>query len=152
MRMMRGAVERGHRSIVFKPHPTAPADYGLALEAEAEKLGVRLTLVDTPVLAEVLYAKTQPALVVGCFSTALFTASTFYDLPVARIGTETLLERLTPYQNSNRVPAALARRAAAESGVHRQGPGAAARAATRPDHRRKLRDAAADLPRTATRG
>ncbi|GAA3297584.1 alpha-2,8-polysialyltransferase family protein [Streptomyces cinereospinus] len=108
VRMMRGAVQRGHRAIVFKPHPTAPARYSLALEAEAERLGVGLTVLDTPVLAEVIFAKARPALVVGCFSTALFTASALYDLPVARIGTERLLERLTPYQNSNRVPVALA--------------------------------------------
>jgi hypothetical protein len=108
VRMMRGAVARGHRTVVFKPHPTAPARYSRALETEAEKLGVDLTVLDTPVLAEVLFDRTRPALVVGCFSTALFTASAFYDLPVARIGTELLLERLTPYQNSNRVPTALA--------------------------------------------
>ncbi|MFE6337949.1 alpha-2,8-polysialyltransferase family protein [Streptomyces sp. NPDC057806] len=108
VRMMRGAVERGHRAIVFKPHPTAPARYSRALETEAEKLGVELTVLDTPVLAEVLFEKSRPGLVVGCFSTALFTASAFYDLPVARIGTEPLLDRLTPYQNSNRIPAVLA--------------------------------------------
>ena len=108
VRMMRGAVERGHRSIVFKPHPTAPARYSRALETEAAKLGVDLTVLDLPVLAEVLFEKSQPGLVVGCFSTALFTASAFYGLPVARIGTEPLLDRLTPYQNSNRVPVVLA--------------------------------------------
>jgi hypothetical protein len=108
VRMMRGAVARGHTSVVFKPHPTAPARYSRALETEAEKLGVDLTVLDTPVLAEVLFERTRPALVVGCFSTALFTASAFYGLPVARIGTEPLLDRLTPYQNSNRVPAVLA--------------------------------------------
>ncbi|MFD3498455.1 alpha-2,8-polysialyltransferase family protein [Streptomyces sp. NPDC058676] len=108
VRMMRGAVERGHRTVVFKPHPTAPARYSRALETEAGKLGVDLTVLDTPVLAEVLFEKARPGLVIGCFSTALFTASAFYDLPVARIGTEPLLDRLTPYQNSNRVPAVLA--------------------------------------------
>ncbi|MEW2405457.1 alpha-2,8-polysialyltransferase family protein [Streptomyces griseoviridis] len=108
VRMVRGAVARGHREIVFKPHPTAPARYSRALEAEAEKLGVTLTVLDLPVLAEVLFEKSPPGLVVGCFSTALFTASAFYGLPVARIGTERLLERLTPYQNSNRMPAVLA--------------------------------------------
>ncbi|MBR8643441.1 hypothetical protein KEF29_39015 [Streptomyces tuirus] len=108
VRMMRGAVARGHRTVVFKPHPTAPARYSRALESEAEKLGVDLTVLDTPVLAEVLFDRARPALVVGCFSTALFTASAFYDLPVARIGTELLLERLTPYQNSNRIPTTLA--------------------------------------------
>ncbi|MFF4502263.1 alpha-2,8-polysialyltransferase family protein [Streptomyces sp. NPDC001401] len=108
VRMMRGAVERGHRSIVFKPHPTAPARYSRALETEAAELGVDLTVLDLPVLAEVLFEKSPPGLVVGCFSTALFTASAFYGLPVARIGTEPLLDRLTPYQNSNRVPVVLA--------------------------------------------
>ncbi|MER5511013.1 alpha-2,8-polysialyltransferase family protein [Streptomyces sp. NPDC002766] len=108
VRMMRGAVERGHRAIVFKPHPTAPARYSRALEAEAGKLGVDLTVLDVPVLAEVLFEKFPPALVVGCFSTALFTASAFYGLTVARVGTETLLDRLTPFQNSNRVPVVLA--------------------------------------------
>ncbi|MFD3928863.1 alpha-2,8-polysialyltransferase family protein [Streptomyces sp. NPDC058614] len=108
VRMMRGAVDRGHRTIVFKPHPTAPASYSRALETEAAKLGVELTVLNTPVLAEVLFEKARPALVVGCFSTALFTASVFYDLPVARIGTKPILDRLTPYQNSNRVPVALA--------------------------------------------
>jgi len=108
VRMMRGAVERGHRAIVFKPHPTAPARYSRALEREADRLGVDLTVLDMPVLAEVLFEKSPPGLVVGCFSTALFTASAFYGLPVARIGTEPLLDRLTPYQNSNRVPVVLA--------------------------------------------
>ncbi|MEU9389224.1 alpha-2,8-polysialyltransferase family protein [Streptomyces sp. NPDC048324] len=108
VRMMRGAVERGHRAIVFKPHPTAPARYSRALEAEAAQLGVDLTVLDVPVLAEVLFEKVPPALVVGCFSTALFTASAFYGLTVARVGTEMLLDRLTPFQNSNRVPVVLA--------------------------------------------
>ncbi|GAA2550562.1 MULTISPECIES: polysialyltransferase family glycosyltransferase [Streptomyces] len=108
VRMMRGAAGRGHRAVVFKPHPTAPVRCSRVLEAEAERLGVDLTVLDTPVLAEVLFERARPALVVGCFSTALFTASAFYGLPVARVGTERLLERLTPYQNSNRVPAVLA--------------------------------------------
>ncbi|MFJ3227737.1 alpha-2,8-polysialyltransferase family protein [Streptomyces sp. NPDC086783] len=104
VRMLRGAVELGHRAVVFKPHPTAPARWSRLLEKEAEKLGADLTVVDVPVLAEVLYQRMRPALVVGCFSTALLTASALYGLPVARIGTETLLDRLTPYENSNRVP------------------------------------------------
>jgi len=42
--------------------------------------------------------------VIGCFSTALMTAAACYGLPAARVGTELLLERLRPYQNSNRIP------------------------------------------------
>jgi hypothetical protein len=107
LEMVRGAAALGHRTIVFKPHPTAPAHWTEPLRAEAERLGCELTVLNTPVLAEVLYVKARPALVVGCFSTALLTASTLYGIPVARTGTRLLLERLTPYQNSNRVPVTL---------------------------------------------
>ncbi|NUS17432.1 MAG: hypothetical protein HOY69_39575 [Streptomyces sp.] len=102
--MVRGAAALGHREIVFKPHPTAPASWTEPLVAEAGRLGCRLTVLTTPVLAEVVYQKARPALVAGCFSTALLTATALYGIPVARTGTGLLLERLSPYQNSNRVP------------------------------------------------
>ncbi|KND32061.1 alpha-2,8-polysialyltransferase family protein [Streptomyces acidiscabies] len=108
VRMLRGAVAKGHTSIAFKPHPSAPAGYSKALEAAARELGAELLVLDTPVLAEVLFATAEPALVVGCFSTALFTAKEFYGIPVARVGTPLMLERLVPFQNSNRVPVILA--------------------------------------------
>ncbi|GHI05437.1 hypothetical protein AQI88_22655 [Streptomyces cellostaticus] len=104
VRMLKGAVRLGHTKVVFKPHPSAPARFTRTLEQEAERLEVDLTVIDTPVLAEVLYQRMRPALVVGCFSTALLTASALYGLPVARVGTDLLLERLTPYENSNRIP------------------------------------------------
>ncbi|MFJ9022763.1 polysialyltransferase family glycosyltransferase [Streptomyces sp. NPDC102259] len=102
--MVRGAVALGHRRLVFKPHPTAPVRWSRLLEDEARNLGAELVLLDRPVLAEVAYQRLRPALVVGCFSTALLTAAGLYGLPVARIGTDTVLARLAPYQNSNRVP------------------------------------------------
>ncbi|MER6024803.1 alpha-2,8-polysialyltransferase family protein [Streptomyces sp. NPDC001851] len=107
VRMLQGAVALGHTRVVFKPHPSAPARFTRSLEQEAEKLKAELTVVDTPVLAEVLYQRMRPALVVGCFSTALLTARALYGLPVARTGTEVLLEQLTPYENSNRVPVSI---------------------------------------------
>ncbi|MFF8917994.1 polysialyltransferase family glycosyltransferase [Streptomyces sp. NPDC015032] len=103
-RMLRGAVALGHTRVVFKPHPSAPAQWARSLEQEAERLGADLTVLDSPVLAETLFETMRPALVVGCFSTALLTAASFYGLPVARVGTGPLLERLAPYQNSNRIP------------------------------------------------
>ncbi|MFJ6936999.1 polysialyltransferase family glycosyltransferase [Streptomyces sp. NPDC101132] len=102
--LVRGAHALGHGELVFKPHPSAPARWSRRVEEEAERLGARLTVVDTPVLAEVLYQRLRPALVAGCFSTGLLTASTLYGIPVARTGTGPLLDRVTPYQNSNRVP------------------------------------------------
>ncbi|MCT9089441.1 alpha-2,8-polysialyltransferase family protein [Streptomyces sp. ASQP_92] len=108
LRMLRGAAARGHRRIVFKPHPSAPPASARALTSEATRLGVQLSILERPLLAEVLYEHLSPALVVGCFSTALLTASAFYKIPVARVGTELLLDRLAPYQNSNRVPVTIA--------------------------------------------
>ncbi|MFF9816813.1 polysialyltransferase family glycosyltransferase [Streptomyces sp. NPDC014006] len=108
VRMLRGVVGLGHTRVVFKPHPSAPARWSRALEQEAERLGAELTVLATPVLAEVVYQRMRPALVVGCFSTALLTASALYGLPVARTGTGLLLERLAPYENSNRVPVTIA--------------------------------------------
>ncbi|MEU6861653.1 polysialyltransferase family glycosyltransferase [Streptomyces sp. NPDC046876] len=102
--MVRGAHALGHRELVFKPHPSAPAEYSRRAVAEAGRLGARLTVATSPVLAESLYERLRPALVVGCFSTGLLTAATLYGLPVARTGTGPLLARLTPYQNSNRIP------------------------------------------------
>ncbi|WP_333769580.1 polysialyltransferase family glycosyltransferase [Streptomyces sp. IBSBF 2435] len=102
--MVRGAVALGHRRIVFKPHPTAPAHWTEPLRDEAARLGAELTVLDSPVPAEVVYQRARPALVAGCFSTALLTASVLYGIPVARAGTRLLLDRLAPYQNSNRVP------------------------------------------------
>ncbi|MFE2131570.1 polysialyltransferase family glycosyltransferase [Streptomyces amritsarensis] len=105
--MVRGAFALGHRELVFKPHPSAPAEYARRAAAEAERLGARLTVAGSPVLAETLYQRLRPALVAGCFSTGLLTAATLYGLPVARTGTGAVLARLAPYQNSNRVPLAL---------------------------------------------
>ncbi|MFD3872486.1 polysialyltransferase family glycosyltransferase [Streptomyces sp. NPDC058623] len=105
--MVRGAVARGHRDLVFKPHPSAPAAYSRGAEAEAERLGARLTVLDAPMLAETLYQQLRPALVVGCFSTGLLTARALYGIPVARTGTGDVLARLSPYQNSNRIPLTL---------------------------------------------
>ncbi|OCC09481.1 polysialyltransferase family glycosyltransferase [Streptomyces sp. PTY087I2] len=104
IRMLRGAARAGHTSILFKPHPTAPARYSRALDEAAAELGVRLTTLDSPLLAETLYERCAPTLVVGCFSTAMFTAAAYYSIPVARVGTRLVLDRITPYENSNRIP------------------------------------------------
>ncbi|GGV74996.1 MULTISPECIES: alpha-2,8-polysialyltransferase family protein [Streptomyces] len=104
LRMVRGAVALGHRTVVFAPHPSAPPRWSRALEQEGERLGVTVTVLGAPVLAEVLYQRLRPALVAGCFSTGLLTASRLFGLPVARTGTDLLLRRLAPYENSNRVP------------------------------------------------
>ncbi|MCK1796885.1 alpha-2,8-polysialyltransferase family protein [Streptomyces sp. XM4193] len=107
IRMLNGVAAAGHRTVLFKPHPTAPASYSRSLAEAAAAADVELVVLDAPMLAEMVFDRVRPELVVGCFSTAMFTASAYYGIPVARVGTEQLLERLTPYQNSNRVPVTL---------------------------------------------
>ncbi|MEU1277735.1 polysialyltransferase family glycosyltransferase [Streptomyces sp. NPDC005805] len=160
LRMLRGVAALGHRRVVLKPHPTAPPAWHRALEAEARALGVELTVAGEPVLAEVLLRRLRPSLVVSCFSTGLFTAAAFHGVPVARVGTEQVLARLTPYRNSNRVPLLLAE--ALVPDLAADGPGAVAAADERltglldsvafmmqPQVRRDLRPSAERFLRTA---
>jgi hypothetical protein len=102
--MLRGAVARGHTTVLFKPHPASPVRATEQLAAEAARLGARLVVVDDPVPAEAWCAQVRPELIVGCFSTAQITASHFYGIPAAAVGTRTLLDDLAPYENSNRIP------------------------------------------------
>lgn len=102
--MLRGTVARGHRTVLFKPHPASPARNSQHLLDEARRLGARLVIVDDPVPAEVWCAAVRPAMIVGCFSTALITATRYFNVPAATVGTTKLLNRLAPYENSNRVP------------------------------------------------
>ncbi|GGP36200.1 polysialyltransferase family glycosyltransferase [Streptomyces sindenensis] len=108
--MVRGAAALGHTRLVYAPDPYTPWESPAELCAEAERLGVELTVLDgpLPVPAEVLVHRLRPALVVGCTSAALFGAARFHGLPVAAVGTGPLLERLTPYENPERTAATLA--------------------------------------------
>ncbi|ROO90053.1 hypothetical protein EDD29_7766 [Actinocorallia herbida] len=102
--MLRGVVARGHTTVLFKPHPASPVRATERLANEARRLGARLLVVDQPVPAETWCAAVRPALIVGCFSTAQITAARYYGVPAAAVGTAGLLDRLAPYENSNRVP------------------------------------------------
>lgn len=106
LQMVEGAVAAGFTELVFKAHPGAPAGLTAPLVRRAGELGARLTVREAPELVETWYASGEVDLVVGCFSTALATAA-LYGIPAARLGTELLLERLNPYENSNRIPAAV---------------------------------------------
>ncbi|WP_214409058.1 alpha-2,8-polysialyltransferase family protein [Sphaerisporangium fuscum] len=102
--MLRALVARGHRSVLFKPHPAAGRGHARHLRGVAAELGVELSVAGETVPAEVCFQALRPKLVVGCFSTALMTARRLFGLPVATMGCDIVLERLTPYENSNRVP------------------------------------------------
>ncbi|GGO23233.1 hypothetical protein GCM10010116_46870 [Microbispora rosea subsp. aerata] len=106
--MLRGVAARGHRTVLFKPHPAAARRHARELRPVAAELGVDLLVAPAATPAEACFAAHRPALVVGCFSTALTTARRLFGLPVATTGTGLVLERLTPYENGNRIPATIA--------------------------------------------
>lgn len=97
----------GFDRVLFKPHPSAPASHYAALRAAAAAAGVELEICPDPELVESWLGRGSVGVVVGCFSTALLTAATAYGLPVVQHGTELMLDRLTPFQNSNRIPVTL---------------------------------------------
>ena len=102
--MVAGCADAGYSLIAFKPHPSTPDNLRIALQAVADACGVQLLVPDRDEIAEAWFERGGVGLVVGCFSTALMTASRLYGLPVARLGTDLMLERLSPLQNSNRIP------------------------------------------------
>lgn len=102
--LVTAAVEAGARQIVFKPHPASPPGSIEPVRRAAAEAGVELELVTDPAPAEVLISQLSPVVVAASFSTALVTARTLYDCTIVSAGTELLLRRLRPYQNSNRIP------------------------------------------------
>jgi hypothetical protein len=108
--MLRTAVEEGTAvssdaaRILFKPHPAAGATVTALLHEQATALGVQLEVLPAQVPVELCVHRLRPDLIVGCFSTALATASGLYGVRAHAVGTELALERFTPYENSNRVP------------------------------------------------
>ncbi|MBG0829915.1 hypothetical protein HS041_19290 [Planomonospora sp. ID67723] len=102
--MLRALAARGFASVLFKPHPAAGRRHARQLRETAAELGVELTVAGETVPAESCFAALRPELVTGCFSTALVTARRHFGLEAATVGGELVLERLTPYENSNRVP------------------------------------------------
>ena len=105
--MLRAALRRGVRTVVFKPHPSSRPSVARRLADDAGDLGLGFVLLDSPVLAETVIARMRPDVVVSCFSTALATARYLFGIECEAVGTELLLDRLTPYENSNRIPVTL---------------------------------------------
>ncbi len=119
--LIRGAVRAGFSKLIFKPHPTAAeTDYDQLL-ADAAEAGAELVVHREPDLVETWFSHAGIGLVAGCFSTALITASGLYRLPAARAGTELLLERVRPYENSNRIPVTIAHAALPELAGYQAG-------------------------------
>jgi hypothetical protein len=106
LQMVEDSVAAGFRDLIFKPSPGAPTGVSGQIVARAGDLGAQLTVREAPELVETWYASGEVDLVVGCSATALATAA-LYGVPAVWVGTELLLERLHPYENSNRMAATI---------------------------------------------
>lgn len=105
--MIDRAVLRGARRVVFKPHPSAPPRVTDALRERAASHGVEFVEYRGALTAELLAERLDVRAVIAGFSTALPTVRTLFDRDIDAVGTDAVLRRLTPYENSNRVPATI---------------------------------------------
>lgn len=95
------------RRIVFKPHPSAPPLHTDAVRARAVAQGIAFVEYRGALAAELLAERLDAVAVVAGFSTALPTAHALFGRAIGAEGTETVLRMLTPYENSNRIPATI---------------------------------------------
>ncbi|MFS0865997.1 polysialyltransferase family glycosyltransferase [Microbacterium sp. 179-B 1A2 NHS] len=103
-RMIDRALEWSPSGIVFKPHPSSAPALIDDLRSHAHGRGVDFMVYRGTTPAEVLTARAPFAGAVAGFSTALPTVQALTGSPIAAVGTETLLARLAPYENGNRIP------------------------------------------------
>lgn len=106
--MIDRAVRWEPQRIVFKPHPAAPPQLTDAVRQRASEHGVEFAEYGGPLAAELLAERLRARGVVAGFSTALPTVRTLFGTPIDSVGTDRLLRRLSPYENSNRIPATIA--------------------------------------------
>lgn len=97
----------GSRRVVFRPHPSFPAGQVAALLRHPLLAGLDVDIFDTAQPLESALLAARPACLASVFSTGLVAGSAIFGLPGYSHGTEQFLNRLTPWENSNRVPAAL---------------------------------------------
>ncbi|PCE14512.1 hypothetical protein AUC47_02715 [Microbacterium sp. SZ1] len=101
------AARRRPSRIVFKPHPSAPPRVTDALREHARSSSVEFVEYRGGLSAEVLAERLDARTVIAGFSTALPTVQSAFGREIDAVGTDALLRRLTPFENSNRVPATI---------------------------------------------
>ncbi|MGN7947260.1 polysialyltransferase family glycosyltransferase [Microbacterium sp. 22215] len=95
------------RHIVFKPHPAAPPRLSDALRDRAGAHDAVFHEYRGALAAETLAERIDAHAVIAGFSTALPTVRALFGRDIEAVGADTVLSRLTPYENSNRVPATI---------------------------------------------
>ncbi|WP_309102876.1 polysialyltransferase family glycosyltransferase [Microbacterium sp.] len=105
--MIDRAVQWSPERVVFKPHPSAPPLLADAVRERAIALGLEFVEYRGSIAAEVLADRLDVRGVVAGFSTALPTVRELFGREIGSAGTETVMKRLTPFENSNRIPATI---------------------------------------------
>lgn len=105
--MIDRAVSWSPQRIVFKPHPAAPPRFTDALRSRAAFHDVEFAEYRGPLAAELLAERLDALAVVAGFSTALPTVLALQGREIGSAGNETVLSRLTPFENNNRIPATI---------------------------------------------
>lgn len=105
LRMAEAALEREAATLLFCPHPRSLPAHRALTEHVVRRAGVRLHVTRAAAPVECVAASVRPALAVSCSSSALPLLDRVYGIPPVAVGTERLLERLTPYQNPRRIAA-----------------------------------------------
>ncbi|MFK4762676.1 polysialyltransferase family glycosyltransferase [Microbacterium sp. ZW T5_45] len=107
LEMIDRAAGRAPGRIVFKPHPAAPPTVTHSLKDRASAHGIAFEEYRGPLPAELLAEHLDARAVVAGFSTALPTVSTLFGRDIASVGNREVLARLSPFENSNRIPATI---------------------------------------------
>lgn len=105
--MIDRAADAGVQRVVFKPHPSAPPALTEALSARAGKRGIAFAVYAGDQPAEYVAHRLAATDVIAGFSTALPTVRAIAGTRTHAVGTDTVLARLRPYPNSNRMPVTL---------------------------------------------
>ncbi|MFS2279363.1 polysialyltransferase family glycosyltransferase [Microbacterium sp. OR21] len=102
--MIDKAADAGAQRVVFKPHPSAPPALSDALARRAAEREIGFTVYAGDQSAEYTAHHLGAMAVIAGFSTALPTVRAVFGIPIHAVGTDTVLARLEPFENSNRVP------------------------------------------------
>lgn len=106
-RLVDRAARWAPQRIVFKPHPAAPPLVTTAVRDRAVAHGIDFVEYRGPLAAELLAERLDAVAVVAGFSTALPTVRALFDREIGSAGLDAVLSGLTPFENSNRIPATL---------------------------------------------
>ena len=105
--MIDRAADAGVQRVVFKPHPSAPPALTEALSARTAARGIDFAVYAGDQPAEYVAHRLGATDVIAGFSTALPTVRALFGTRMHAVGTDTVLARLRPYPNSNRMPVTL---------------------------------------------